>query len=536
MGTLLWSLTMIKSGLSYPFGIGFWGANGHDGVWHVALAKSLARGSLDMPTFAGAKLQNYHLGFDLLLALLHKLIQLPIEMLYFLFLPPILAFLIGLVVYKFVLLWKKSQSSALLSVFFVYFGGSLSWILGKGESAFWSQQSISTLINPPFALSLVVLFLGLIALLKKKKLLAFFLFGILIQIKAYAGVLALGGLFVSGVYEYFREKKFGLLIVFGGSLVLSIILFLPLNRSSAATLVFQPFWFLETLLGLSDRFYWPKLYEAMMNYKLGGIYYKLIPAYLVAFVIFVAGNFGTRLLGLKEIWENLWKRSLDSVSVFSYVVILGGIFFPMLFLQSGTPWNTIQFFYYSLMFLGVMAGISLSKLKKWVIVLVVFLTIPTTLITLKDVYLPNRPPAKISSLEVQALKVLEAKPNGIVLTYLFDEVKAKEAEKNPPRQLYVYVSSAYVSAYSNKPVYLEDEVNLDITGYDWRGRRKEVENLLKLTDPVEVKKFLQANNIKYLYLAKQLSPNPGELLKVGPEQTDLKNIFENSEVAIFEVQ
>jgi len=178
----------------------------------------------------------------------------------------------------------------------------------------------------------------------------------------------------------------------------------------------------------------------------------------------------------------------------------------------------------------------LSKLKKWVIVLVVFLTIPTTLITLKDVYLPNRPPAKISSLEVQALKVLEAKPNGIVLTYLFDEVKAKEAEKNPPRQLYVYVSSAYVSAYSNKPVYLEDEVNLDITGYDWRGRRKEVENLLKLTDPVEVKKFLQANNIKYLYLAKQLSPNPGELLKVGPEQTDLKNIFENSEVAIFEVQ
>ena len=38
---------MVKSGLVYDYGMGFWGPNGHDGVWHVSLASSLARGTLN---------------------------------------------------------------------------------------------------------------------------------------------------------------------------------------------------------------------------------------------------------------------------------------------------------------------------------------------------------------------------------------------------------------------------------------------------------------------------------------------------------
>ena len=41
VGTLTWSLTMIRSGLLYKFGYGFWGPNGHDGIWHIALANNL---------------------------------------------------------------------------------------------------------------------------------------------------------------------------------------------------------------------------------------------------------------------------------------------------------------------------------------------------------------------------------------------------------------------------------------------------------------------------------------------------------------
>src|SRR5688572_12002374 len=75
-GTLSWSTTTIKSGLIFDFGMGFWGPNGHDGVWHLALINHLAASNLnpliEMPTAAGAALKNYHLGFDLFVAALHK--------------------------------------------------------------------------------------------------------------------------------------------------------------------------------------------------------------------------------------------------------------------------------------------------------------------------------------------------------------------------------------------------------------------------------------------------------------------------------
>jgi len=64
IGTAVWSLTMVKSGLTYPYGVGFWGPNGHDGIWHISLAQSLAKGSWEIPIFAGETIKNYHIGFD----------------------------------------------------------------------------------------------------------------------------------------------------------------------------------------------------------------------------------------------------------------------------------------------------------------------------------------------------------------------------------------------------------------------------------------------------------------------------------------
>ena len=129
IGTLIWSLTMVKSGLVYPYGMGFWGPNGHDGVWHISLIESLSRGSLEIPIFAGEAIKNYHIGFDLLLAGLHVLTRIPAVNLYFQVIPPILALLIGALTYK--------LTKSLWSVFFVYFGGNWAWVLGKGESTFW---------------------------------------------------------------------------------------------------------------------------------------------------------------------------------------------------------------------------------------------------------------------------------------------------------------------------------------------------------------------------------------------------------------
>jgi len=544
-GVIVWSITMVKSGLVYPFGMGFWGPNGHDGVWHITLINHLAKGNWDMPIFAGEALKNYHVGFDLLLALIHKITNIPAQILYFQIFPPIIALLTGVLTYKFVNLWRKSTKEAFWATFFVYFGTSFGWIVtlirsGQigGESLFWSQQAISTLINPPFAFSIVLILLGLILILEKRKgIYAILVFGILSQIKIYAGILSLGGLFLAGLYQYKKKNDFRILKIFLGSAFLSVALFLPLNKSANNLLVFYPFWFLETMMGLTDRFYWPRFHEAMVNYRLGNVWLKGTIAYLVAFLIFLFGNMGLRIIKAPLVYRWLKKpKEISSVEIFLLSVILGGIVLPMFVLQAGTPWNTIQFFYYSLTFSGILAGVTLGSFlkkvnmqKRYLIVFVLFLfTGLGAAATLKH-YLPARPPAKISNEELQALSFLNQQEDGVVLTYPFDREAAEAAKDNPPRPLYLYESTSYVSAFSQKSVYLEDEVNLDITGYPWGERRSKVMKFLETLNQKEARNFLKEENISYIYWIK------GQRAKLGESQLGIEKVFENSEVDIFKV-
>ncbi len=534
-GTLTWSLTMVKSGWVNSYGMGFWGANGHDGIWHIALAESLAKGSFAMPIFSGSGIQNYHIGFDLFLAYLHRFSSVPIINLYFQILPPIFALLVGLLTYIFVFKWTDSQKSAIWSTFFVYFGGSFGWIIGRGESAFWSQQAISTLINPPFALSIIMIFLGLLVFFKEEKnfldfLFCTLIFGFLIEVKAYAGILVLGALLVSGVYRYFKEKKKDVLIIFTSSLVISLILFFSSLKNASSLFVWEPFWFLETMMGLTDRLGWLRFFSAMTNYKAGHNWYKGIPAYAVALAIFWIGNMGTRLV--KDLLLIKWVRNFKSVSwieVFVSSVIIAGTIIPMFFVQVGTPWNTIQFFYYSLFFSSILAGVAVKQVNPKILVVLALFTIPTTILTLKDVYLPSRPPAMLSNSEISALNFLSTQPEGVVLTYPFDSIKAEEAVTNPPRPLYLYTSTAYVSAFSKHPTFLEDEINLDITGYDWRSRRADVENWYKESDKINAREFLRTNDIKYVYWLK------GQRALLGESQLGIKNIFENDQVIVYQI-
>ncbi len=510
-GTLTWSLTMVRSGINGQF----WGANAHDGIWHIALAKSIARGTLEMPTFAGEQIRNYHIGFDLLLAFFNKITGIPVINLYFQVIPPLLALSIGLTAYLFVSHWRNSKAEALWVVFFVYFGGSLAWIFGKQDSMFWAQQSVTTLINPPFALSLLVIFTGLIGLYRYTKspsviggVVTIMLFGMLSQIKIYAFILVVGGLFLSSVWDYYKKRNLSLLIIFFGTALLGTLIFVPINSFSSGVLVFYPFWFLETMMLFPDRVGWVNYFNAMQAYSARGEWIKTIVAYFGAFIIFISGNFGSRLIGKISIFRliNKWKK-ITSIDVFIYAVIAGGIIFPMLFVQTGTAWNTIQFFYYSLFFMGILAGIALAGIKSKVLAaVIVLLTIPTTINELKNIYLTPQPSVEISSSELEALDFLETEPLGVVLTYPTEHSK----------------STAYVSAYTNKPVYLEDEINLNIMGYEWEGRRTLVENITP--------NLFSDNNIEYIY---QLKSQPG--LWSNIKELRLTTIYENNEVLIYEV-
>jgi hypothetical protein len=552
MGSVGWALTMIKSGLHYSYGIGFWGPNGHDGIWHLALINSISGASQEAPVFAGEALKNYHVGFDLLVAIIHRLTFVPVSYFYFQIIPPLFAVIIGLLSYIFVFIWRKSKKEAFWATFFIYFSGSFGYLytLGTtgrlgGESLFWAQQSISTLINPPFALSLIFLLLGLIFLQmgienrnKKYYILATFLFGVLIQIKIYAGLIILTGLFAAGLEQLLFYRRTEIIKIFVGSLVISILLFSNLSEGPESIIIFKPFWFLESLFGSVDRFYWPRFAEALINYKSGGVWLKGSLAYVFALLIFIIGNLGTRIISVLWLINKGFKISkYDHLDVMIITMILAGLFVPLFFVQSGTPWNTIQFFYYSLTFLSIVSGAYFGKLLEnlgkyrivtliFCVVIIIF-TLPTTIGTLWYNYLPNRPPAMISNEEFKALEFLKKEPRGIVLTQAFDPNVANAAKENPPRPLYLYESTAYVSAYADKPVYLEDEVNLDITGFNWQIRRREVERFF--TDPAYDGKYelIEKKGIKYVYVVKSL--------QIGNKNLYLEpnKIFENAEVKIY---
>ena len=243
---------------------------------------------------------------------------------------------------------------------------------------------------------------------------------------------------------------------------------------------------------------------------------KAIPAYTLALAIFVLGNLGTRIISI-----------FCKPNLFYFTIIITGTVLPMLFLQSGTPWNTIQFFYYPLFFASLLAGDCFLKIKNLKLkIVLVLLTLPTTLITLHDVYLPSRPPAMVSSSELEALQFLRSQPLGTVLT----PVVNPNPYAPPPRPLYLYESTAYVSALSGQPVYMEDEVNLNITAFAWPARRQEILDLFAQTDPPTAREFLTANNIRYLYLPQVASIRP----RLSETDLGLTKLFENSQVAIWQ--
>lgn len=540
---------MLRSGLPYSFGLGFWGPNGHDGVWHLALANQVLNGfPPPYPTLSGNLLTNYHYFFDLIVALVHKISFIPIVNLYFQIFPLLLSFLIGL--FSFLVGYKitKKYWVGLWFTFFNYFAGSFGFIVSLwrgqglgGESMFWSMQSVSTQINPPFALSLVMILIGMYFLITtevftaKKIVLISLIFGLLIDAKAYAGIIILPGL---GVYALLRlrKKETAPLKIFIISLLISVITFFAVNQNSVSLLVFSPFWFIHTMIEASDRLYIPNL--ALVRYSLvaGGGFKRLFLVEAIGLALFLVGNLGTRLFGLLSLGEKFIKKKITEIDVFFTVSSLVAFIIPLLFIQGGTSWNTIQFFYYFLFFANFYVAIFLArilelkrKLLKYLIVgFIVLLTIPTTISTLEN-YVGYPPPAKLSYEELEALQHLSRQPNKYVLAFPYSRYSKDLVGLKTPFPLYLYDTTSYVSAFSGKITFLEEETNLEISGYRWQPRRKDSEEFFQSKDPIKSRGFLLNNKIGYIYLV------GNQKFLLNEVDLGIKEIFNNSIVRIYQV-
>jgi len=550
IGTALISSTMFRSGSVYNFGIGFWGPNGHDAIWHLGVINQLSQHlPPENPSFSGNILKNYHWGFDYIALLTQKITGLNLLTVYFRFLPVLFGSLIGLSSYYLAKCYSNKIIFVLSFVFLNYFAGSFGWIYTliksgviQGESLFWSMQSASTLLNPPLALSLIILFFGLVAwnCFQHKKNIFYpifvgLIFGSLAGIKIYAGLL----LGISLALYYFHElifhrhfSKFNLICLITTLFSSLIILFSLGALTGASLLIFKPFWFVNSLIESSDKFYLPNLASLRYNLSFQILTYKLPVLILIELfltVLFIVGNFGTRIFGLIYLFLNLKKSPLTGINLFLFFILILGILFPLLFIQQGTPWNTIQFIYYSLFIANFYTAKYLSKhTNLFFIFLFLLLSIPTTFSTLKD-YFGFPPPSALPQDEIQALDFLKNQPAGVVLTYPYDAF-LKNSFSTTPIPLFAYETTSYVAAFSSKSTYLSDQMNLDITGNNWRPRLDASQKFFASTDKYFSRGFLLNNNIKYIYLLNHQKFN------TSINDLSLIEIFNNPSCHIYQVR
>lgn len=545
LSTILFSLTMFRSGLKYQFGLGFWGPNGHDAIWHLSLINQLKQQIPPQnPIYSGFALQNYHWGFDFLVAVISKITTIDSSFLYFQILPIIFSLLIGFLSFKLAFLITKNKISSIFFVLLNYFAGSFGWIYTLiknhqmgGESLFWSMQSVSTLLNPPFALSLIIILFGLILWFKyhssnsiKIAILIGLIFALLSGIKVYAGILIGLTLSFYWLYNAIRSKKifgFNFIICLIMGLISLLILFGLGVLKGGQLLEFKPFWFTHSMIESLDKFYLPKL--ASFRFNQTNILISAILEVGLVF-IFLIGNLGIRFLGFFTIFSKKVKKEINDFDKLIIFIFIFSFLIPLFFVQKGTAWNTIQFFYYFLFFANFYLAQFLSKFwskHKALVSILLLISCLTSFSTLKD-YFGNPPPSYLPNSEIEALNFLKNQNDGFVLTYPYD--KYKKDKMTTPIPLYAYETTAYVSAFSGKQTFLEDEMNLDITGFDWQQRRAEEEKFFSSTDQFFARGFLVNNNINYIYLVS------GQNFSLSTFDLQINEIFNNSQVRIYKVQ
>ncbi len=523
----------------------FWSAHGHDGAWHIALMEEMKKGyPFQNPVLSGEKLVNYHFFSDILPAMVSKYTPLTNLDLYFRIFSFFYSLFLGASVYFLTKKITNSFSASIWATIFTYFAGSFGFILTYiknksigGESIFWATQPQSSSGNPPQIISnflvLTALYFLITFLQKKNKFnfaICVLLFGTLSAFKIYAGVVLLISLGIAGVWQLIKEKSFQLLLLTILSGILAAILYLPNTSGSTSFLIFEPWWYIRTMivepsrLNLIDWELRRQTYIYEHNWK------RVIFLEGLGLLIFFFGNLGMRFVGL---WD-LLKQTKDSLkNYFSLVmvsIIALSLILPLLFLQKGVASNTSQFLQYFVLLFGILAGITtatITKRLKFLIPLIIILMIPTQVGLLYEFY-SRTAFAKISSQELQALEYVKqnSAEDDVILTPPYNQYLSL-GDTTP--NIWDWFDTSYVSAFTSRRAYMDDYEQVDIMGYDYRPRYEIKKTIFESEDLEKVKSALSQTNADVLYFPKAERPI------TNPESLGLTKVFENQAVEVWKI-
>lgn len=528
----------------------FWSAHGRDGIWHIALIEELKKSyPLQNPIFAHEKLVNYHFFSDIPSAMFSKYFMLSPLDLYFRFFPLLFSILLGAASWMLGQKIGKTSAAGLWASIFTYFTGSFGYLITVfrdhsigGETLFWSSQIQSSIGNPPQITSLIILlvFLYFFYALTENRTKLFYavcvlMLGTLIVFKVYAGIVALICVLAISVYQLLIYKKVYFFGIFIPSLILSLALYLPNTAGSASFLIWEPWWFVRTMVVGTDKLNWIDLELRRQTYIYEGNWKRVLQVELTAFLIFVFGNLGTRFVGFWFLAKNFRSNIGSPFIQLITLMIVTSFILPLLFLQKGVAGNTIQFLQYYLLLMGILAGVSVSKFLQYikhvgvtvfVITVIIVSSVPTQIGLIYMFY--SRPPyAKISITELEALRFLKdnASKDAVILSPPFQKYLKVGG---PILPIWAWSDTAYVAAISGRRSYLADTEQVDILGYSLDQRFQVVARIFSEQDPAKLNQILSKHRIDFIYLPKALKIN------LPPEIAN-QVFFENSEIQILKV-
>lgn len=441
----------------------------YDTNWHIALEQEVLKSfPPHHPSSSDLVLKNYHYFYDVFIASLYFYSHVSFVTLNYKVSQLIITGLLILSAYAFGKRLKNRNLGIVLSTLIVFAGnfGYLIPLFLKDhpwtESSFWVSQTFSMMINPQLIFSFVTLFLVLLLMTpdflskKSRHYLLIPLIATSIGFKTY------GWMIMSLLYAFdlltellFRRKLIN--IVFG---LIYIVLVLPffylITGLKSGSFFWQPLWYLDSMIEAQDRVNNIRWSFLLDHYIMKKDTLRIIWLRAKELFIFYFGNLGTRaififlpLISLKESY--LKQRKII------WLCLLGFIFssvFPLLFLQTGTVWNSIQFWYYALIFANILAALAINGILN-------HLKLP-----LKYLFL-----AIFISLSIPAfMKTMSGKLDGfhafpLVQINLLANFDASDKILICPEESLLF-KSAFVNAYTEANIYLSDEGQMSLVEAD----------------------------------------------------------------------
>lgn len=344
------------------------GVHDQDGALHISMINELIHRFPPMdPGFAQNRLTAYHFFYNYSASVIAILLRVSPETVHFRIFPILLSilwpwttFLIGKRLFR-------SNIAALFIVFFTMFGASFSMFVAwfyhipiSFNSGLGILQPPGSLLNPPYASSVVVLLLGIYALLRFEETKSSrwlipitVCFGIVIGYKVYAGIVGLAGL---GVYVLLRLKQYHLKIAFTGiaALLIAFSIYWPFTGTSVS-FIGATLWVPHEIARNALPFL--RYDNAISEY--GRLFDPIRPILLEMKVLayFIVGNLGLRLFGLVALLYICIKQKEKQVMMLTIsAMTIVSFYIPLMYMQSLKPYEISQMFNYTMLLLSLPTG------------------------------------------------------------------------------------------------------------------------------------------------------------------------------------